>query len=194
MLAVSGQLNNKAYGPPVPVMADLVGRFVIGQENNVGETPGAVIDMKGEQYRRSIYIQIRRSRPLSVFRTFDRPAMSPNCDKRRPSTGSPQSLLMMNSDLVLGYSRDLAERLENEAGADVNAQIQLAWSLVYSRAPEGPESAAAFSFIDQQTAIFAELPEYQAKDDKPPERTAIQEATALMCQMLLSSNEFLYVD
>jgi hypothetical protein len=113
---------------------------------------------------------------------------------RRPSTGSPQSLLMMNSDLVLKFSRDLADRLEKEAGSDVNEQVQLAWNLAYSRGAKNWEATAARLFIKEQASIFAEQSGYQAKDGKPPERTAAQEATALMCQMLLSSNEFWYGD
>jgi hypothetical protein len=194
ILAVSGLLNETSFGPPVSVMADLVGRIVVGQQNYQGETPGALIDMKGEQFRRSIYIQARRSRPLSVLKTFDRPDMAPNCDMRRSSTASPQSLLMMNSDLVLQYSRGLAVRLEQEAGAGLDQQIEMLWELAYSREVEESERTIASQLVEQQTAEFAKLPQYQPQNNKPPERTATQEALALLCQMLLSSNEFLYVD
>lgn len=194
MLAISHKLNTTTFGPPVPVMADRVGRFVIGKENLNAGRPGDKIDMKGEEFRRSIYVQVRRSRPLSVLDTFDRPAMSPNCDLRRPSTGSPQSLLMLNSDLLLEYSRYLAERLADDAGEDIEAQIRLAWQLVYSRSPDDSEIAMATQFVKDQVAVFAEQPAYQANKDQPPVRTPQQEAAALMCQMLLSSNEFLYAD
>lgn len=194
MLAVSGKLNEKAFGPPVPVMADRVGRFVIGQENLNAGRPGKEVDMKGEQFRRSIYIQVRRSRPLSVLETFDRPVMSPNCDMRRPSTGSTQSLLMMNSDLLIEYSRELAKRVKADAGDDAALQIPRAWRLVYARLPEHSERETATRFLEQQTTLLAELPEYQDTEKHTPDRTAAQEALALMCQMLLSSNEFLYVD
>ena len=194
MLVVSGKLNDKVFGPAVPVMADRVGRFVIGKENLNAGRPGAKIDMKGEEFRRSIYIQVRRSRPLSVLDTFDRPVMAPNCDMRRPSTGSTQSLLMMNSDLLLEYSRHLAARLTEGAGGEVEQQVQLAWRLVYSRPPEHSELDAATEFLAEQTAVFAEQSAYKPNEKKPPARTAAQEAVALMCQMLLSSNEFLYVD
>ncbi|MEQ9411218.1 MAG: PSD1 and planctomycete cytochrome C domain-containing protein [Fuerstiella sp.] len=194
MLALSGRLNDKAFGPPVPVMADRVGRFVIGKENLNAGRPGAVIDMKGEQFRRSIYVQVRRSRPLSVLDTFDQPIMSPNCDMRRPSTSSTQSLLMLNSDLLVDFSRFLADRLEREAGADALPRIELAWQLVFSRPPEHSEKETAARFLQDQAAIFSEQPAYQPDAKKPAERTAQQEALALMCQMLLGSNEFLYTD
>jgi len=194
MLLVSGKLNDKAFGPPVPVMADLVGRIVVGKQNYKGEAPGEHIDMKGEQFRRSIYVQARRSRPLSVLQTFDRPQMSPNCDMRRPSTGSPQSLLMMNSDLVQEYSRDLAGRLESDVGEDPLNQIRRAWQLIYARTATDAELLEAMNFVDQQAAIFAKLPVYQPEVEKPPPRTPRLEAMSVLCQMLFSSNEFLYVN
>lgn len=194
MLAISGQLNNKAFGPPVPVMADTVGRFVIGKENLNAGRPGKKIDMKGEQLRRSIYIQVRRSRPLSVLETFDRPVMSPNCDMRRPSTGSPQSLLMLNSDLLIQLSRDVAKRIEADAGEDATAQIHRAWRLVYGRFPEHSERETANRFLEQQADLFASQTAYQKTEKHTPQRTAAQESLALMCQMLFSSNEFLYVE
>lgn len=194
MLAISGRLNTKAFGPPVPVMADTVGRFVIGKENLNAGRPGKKIDMKGEQFRRSIYIEVRRSRPLAVLETFDRPVMSPNCDMRRPTTGSPQSLLMLNSDLLVEFSRATAERIEADAGPDVTDQIHRAWRLVYGRVPEHSERESAIHFLEQQTNLFAGQTPWQKTEKHTPARTASQEALALMCQMLLSSNEFLYVE
>lgn len=204
MLSISGKLNAKAFGPAVPVMADRVGRFVIGKENLNAGRPGPKVEMKGEEFRRSIYIQVRRSRPLSVLEAFDQPIMSPNCDMRRPSTSSTQSLMMMNSDLLLTYSEFVADRLGREAGSvsgsksdtsqNLEAQIRLAWQLVYSRAPEHSEVQTALHFIKNQTEVFTGQSAYKPNKKNPPQRSASQEALASMCQMLLSSNEFLYVD
>jgi hypothetical protein len=194
ILQVSDKLNPKAFGPAVPVMADRVGRWVIGKENLNAGRPGEKIDMQGEEFRRSIYIQVRRSRPLSVLDTFDLPPMSPNCDKRRPSTGAPQSLLMMNSDLLINYSRHLAQRLQRLAPDDPREQIRAAWQLVYSRPPQPNELAIAGEFLADQTATFSAQADYQPEGKKPPKRSAAEDASALLCQMLLSSNEFLYVN
>ena len=194
MLAIAGKLNRKAFGPPVPVMADQVGRIVVGKENLNAGRPGPVVDLKGEQFRRSIYIQVRRSRPLSVMDTFGRPAMAPNCDMRRPSTNSTQSLLMMNSDLVVEYSRFMAERLQAETPDNVVLQIQNAWKLIYSRNASDSEISMANQFVEQQTAALAAATAYKQNVKNPPKRSAQQEAMAMMCQMLLSSNEFLYLD
>jgi hypothetical protein len=45
------------------------------------------------EFRRSIYVQVRRSMPLGVLEPFDLPQMTPNCEKRAASTAAPQSLL-----------------------------------------------------------------------------------------------------
>ena len=152
ILDISGRLNTRASGPPVPVMADRVGRFVIGKENLNAGRPGSVIDLKGDQYRRSVYIQMRRSRPLAVLEAFDQPPMSPNCDKRNSSTASTQSLLMMNSELLLTYSRHFAERL-SQLDQDPSARIDAAWQTVYCRYPTESERTATLKFIDEQQSL-----------------------------------------
>lgn len=193
ILDISGRLNTRASGPPVPVMADRVGRFVIGKENLNAGRPGSVIDLKGAQYRRSVYIQMRRSRPLAVLEAFDQPPMSPNCDKRNSSTASTQSLLMMNSELLLTYSRHFAERL-SQLDQDPSARIDAAWQTVYCRYPTESERTATRKFIDEQQSVFEQQAAYRSSDGKPPARSAELEALAVMCQMLMGSNEFLYVD
>ena len=190
VLAVSGQLNDKPYGPAVPVMADRVGRWVIGKENLNAGRPGDVIAMNGEDLRRSVYVQVRRSRPLAVLDAFDWPRMSPNCEVRASSTATPQSLMLMNSDFILGQSRLIADRVATDAGDDRTAQIRRAWQLIYSRAPDESEQQSALAFLEEQTAIFTERAGEPAEGAPTPQ----QQALATLCQMLLSSNEFLYVD
>jgi hypothetical protein len=191
-LAISGELNNKAFGPAVPVMADTVGQWVIGQENLNAGRPGAVIPMKGEDLRRSIYIESRRSRPLSVMDPFDLPRMEPNCTSRSSSTVSPQSLMLMNSEFVLTRAKQFAERVRQEAGEDVAAQIKFAWQLAFAATPHDDELAEAVSFVQEQTQHFAANPPPETKDKQNADPAG--EALASFCHALLSSNRFLYID
>ncbi|MDA1052319.1 MAG: PSD1 and planctomycete cytochrome C domain-containing protein [Planctomycetota bacterium] len=191
-LAVSGELNNKAFGAAVPVMADRVGQFVIGKENLDAGRPGEVLPMNGEDLRRSVYIESRRSRPLSVMAPFDLPRMEPNCTSRSASTVSPQSLLLMNSEFVLTRAKLFAERVRREASDDVSTQITLAWQLAFAATPSEEELAEAGSFIDEQTAHFAANPAPETKDKK--EADPAGEALASFCHALLSSNRLLYID
>lgn len=194
MLAVSGRLNDQLYGKPVPVMADTAGRWVLGIENLNAGRPGEVLPLHSQEFRRSVYIQVRRSRPVAVLDTFDWPRMSPNCDFRKPSTVTPQSLMMMNSDTVLQEAHAFAERVLNLAGDDRAQQVNTAWQLAYVRAPNDSEWASAVQFLDEQTAIFKERlaqPDFaEFAKTHTPERMALDS----FCQTLLGANGFLYVD
>ena len=150
-----------------------------------------MIPLNGAEHRRSIYVQARRSRPLAVLDTFDWPRMSPNCDIRRPTTGAPQSLMLMNSDFVLDYADSFAARVASEAGEDRRDQVTCAWRLAFCRTPDESEIASATAFLDDQTTLFLERSGGDNADDAP---TPQQRALSSLCQMLFSSNEFLYVD
>lgn len=194
ILAISGNLNSKRFGPPVPVMPDRVGQIVVGIENTNSGRPGAKIDMKGEDFRRSVYVQVRRSQPLATLDTFDAPRMAPNCETRPSSTVAPQSLMMMNSEFVLAQSNVFARRIVTDAGNDVRLQIQRAWELVFSHNPTDEEIEQALTFIHQQTEHLRESPEAKKMTQADKTITAEQLALASFCQMLFSSNRFLYVD
>jgi hypothetical protein len=189
VLSVTGQLNSKLYGEAVPVMEDGVGRIVIGKENLDGERkPTKEIALDGEEFRRSVYVQVRRSRTLSMFETFDAPAMSPNCDRRSFSTVTPQSLLMMNSDFAVDHSNRLAQRVTDEVGQDVSLQVAFAWQLVFANAPSEEELTEATDFVYSQRLLIRNA------DAKLKAEDAAREALGVFCQALLSSSRFLYVD
>lgn len=187
ILSIAGVLNTEIGGEPVPVMADKVGRWVVGIENLNAGRPGKVIPLRGKEFRRSIYVQSRRSRPLSVMESFDLPNMSPNCEIRRTTTATPQSLMLLNSDFALGYSKKLAERIQKMHPENSEAQIKSLWHSVYNRDAENSEIVEAISFIKAQADLLKDR--IQGEDADPQ-----TEAFANLCQMLLSSNEFLYVE
>lgn len=194
VLAVSGKLNPKRFGPPIPVMPDRVGQIVIGIENENAGRPGAIIDMKGEDFRRSVYVQVRRSRPLGMLDTFDAPQMSPNCDNRPSSTVAPQSLMLMNSEFVLQQATEFAKRVRSESGEELADQVRRAWILALCQTPSDSQVQGAIAFIDQQTKHLADSP--AAKELAKRDKQATPELLALssFCQTLFSSNRFLYVD
>ena len=141
LLASSGRLSAKMFGPPVPVTPDDVGQIVVGVDtrDSAGRPTGKVVDLGEDEFRRSIYVQVQRSKPLGMLETFDAPAMSPNCELRASSTNAPQSLLLMNNTFVLQQADAMAQRIEKEVGGDPAAQFQRAWQLAYlSRAVREP--------------------------------------------------------
>ncbi|HEX7377476.1 MAG TPA: PSD1 and planctomycete cytochrome C domain-containing protein [Pirellulales bacterium] len=189
VLSVSGRRMDNMFGPPVPVMEDEVGQIVIGRENLDGERkPTGPVSLGGEEYRRSLYVQVRRSRPLGMLETFDAPIMSPNCDCRNASTVASQSLVFMNSAFVIESAGELASRVEREAGADRRAQLARAWLLALGQRASDDELNAAAAFLDHQLATM------QAQSPEADAAARGHRALATFCQALLSANAFLYVD
>jgi hypothetical protein len=195
LLAVSGRLRTKMGGPPVPVRLDEVGQAVLGIDTNdsAGRPTGKVAPLNGEEYRRSVYVQMRRSRPLAFLDAFDEPVMAPNCPARPSATVTPQALMLMNSPFILDHARDFAGRVRREAGDEPRAQVHCAWRLAFGREPAEGEAKDALAFLAAQAEQFrAHPPAQDAKAAAKPEPQ--QEALASWCQALLSTNEFLYVD
>lgn len=202
VLAVSGNLNLKLFGSPVPVTPDETGQTVIGIDTREGagrftKPIGSVGD---EAFRRSLYIQSRRSLPLGMLETFDAPVMTPNCECRSSSTVTPQSLLLMNNVFVIEQAEIFAKRLQREAGTDRGAQIRLGWQTAFGRPPTDRQVTEAKAFVARQVEVFA-APAPVAKTAKPDPAAAKKaadeaelRALASFCQSLLCSNGFLYVD
>ncbi len=199
MLVVSGKFNPKMFGTPVPVMTDDDGQIIVGVDTNdgAGRPTGKFVPLNGEEFRRSLYIQMRRSKQIGMLETFDLPVMEPNCELRNASTVATQSLAMMNGDFTLTQSKYFAERLVKDAGSDIAAQVKLAWQLAFGCAPSNAEVKNSVAFLAKQTASFQAHPQKSAPPSKGKEAAPEDPATralATFCQALLTSNQFLYVD
>ena len=194
VLALSGQLTPRQYGPPVPVKENEVGQFVLGIDNKdgAGRFTAEVPLPPGDEFRRSIYIQVRRSRPYSVLDTFDAPTPEPNCELRNTSTVTPQALLLMNGEFLLTQADAIAMRVRRESGPDVRAQVLRTWRLIFVAEPSERELREALAFVAAQTETFRTAAAKDAKAGTQPEPA--QRALATFCQALLSANRFLYVE
>ena len=145
MLLVAGRLDRTQFGPPVPVEEDFVGQVVPA----------------GESARRSIYLQLRRTKPVSFLAAFDAPTMAVNCDKRVTSTTAPQSLVLMNSEFVLAQAGALASRLRSQTPPDFACELAAPLAGAYRR----PSDAWQFGFGEygettQRVAAFTPLPHW----------------------------------
>jgi len=199
LLSVCGKLNTKHAGQSVPVMFTEEGQVVLGADttDTAGRQTGKYIPLNGEEFRRSIYVQIRRTRPLEIFAAFDAPAMTePNCEARPVTTVSPQSLLLMNNNYLREYAGYFAHRVQAEA-SDLTAQIHRAWNLAYTRPMSMADEQAALEFIAAQTAYYEKHPaplEVAAGPAAKENASAPLLALAAYCHALISSNAFIYVD
>lgn len=140
MLATCARLDRTQFGPPVEVIEDFAGQ----------------VHVKDDSARRSVYIQSRRSKPVSLLTAFDAPVMAVNCDRRTTSTVAPQSLMLMNGDFTLKQAEHLAKRLRTEASEldrdmtqAFNARFpspQMAWQYGYGSV-ERPSPDAALTQV-----------------------------------------------
>lgn len=117
MLSTSGRLDRTQFGPPVEVVEDFAGQ----------------VHVKDDSARRSVYIQARRSKPVSLLTAFDAPVMAVNCDRRITSTVAPQSLMLMNGDFALKQADHLAKRLQSESQGELDRELTQAFE---SRFPQ----------------------------------------------------------
>ncbi len=171
ILFVSGRLDRSLFGRPVPVAEDSVGLVLPANDSP----------------RRSIYLEVRRTKPVSLLAAFDAPVMAVNCDRRPVTTSAPQSLMLMNSEFVLNHAQVLAKRLRSETPTppDLSRMIAHAWQLAYNRSISHQEQDWSRAFIAQQLEVLA-------KNLTGGDRELM--ALTNLCQQLLTSNEFLYVE
>src|SRR4030095_3497643 len=125
VLAVSGELNQKAGGPSVMIPIDK------GLVNTLYK-PSQWVPAKdtAEDNRRGVYLLVKRNLPLPFMQVFDAPDGSVSCPRRESSTHAPQALELLNGDLTTHHADARARRLEKEAGPDVRKQIDLGYRLV----------------------------------------------------------------
>lgn len=193
ILACSDALSDKMFGDPVPVSVDDVGQVVVAVDtrDTAGRPTDKAVSIGENEFRRSVYVQVRRSLPLGMLEPFDMATLSPNCELRPVSTVAPQSLLMMNNELVLKESARFADRIHATEGDDSSAQVMKAWSTAFGRPATSEQLAQALAFLAEQTKqIAARIPADQVAKEPP----AAQQALASFCQALFCSNLFLYFD
>lgn len=192
MLGMTGSLVQTSYGPPSGIGRDPQGRVITGIDK--GTITLNKVDPAGDaDFRRSIYIQVRRSKPVTVLDTFDAPVMQPNCEMRAQTTVAPQSLLLMNDTFILESSRRLADLVEKEAPKDRAKQLQCIWSLLYSQPATEGDISKCLAYLDEQTKALTQY-HHDIQHAKGVVPNPPQEAMASLCQVLCSSNRFLYVE
>tara|TARA_R110002111_G_scaffold2705_3_gene17890 strand:- start:14658 stop:17753 length:3096 start_codon:yes stop_codon:yes gene_type:complete len=168
MLSISGELDLKMGGPYVPTSKTAELKVVVNES-----VSGA--------FRRSLYLQQKRTQVPNILEVFDAPSIVFNCTQRTPTTVPMQSLSLLNSEFALNRAAKLNERLQQEPEKDQDAKISLVMLLVFGRNATPEEIVLANEFLKQQSN------NYTAKTN------ATQLAWNDLCQMLMASNSFLYV-
>jgi hypothetical protein len=181
MLAVTGELDPRMGGPgffeslPPEALEGLSRKASAWQSS-----PPA------ERARRSVYMFVQRSLMAPLMTTLDLCDSTQTCGKRDVTTVAPQALALLNNPFVHARSDALAVRvMRSSHGASDREQCQLAWRLALGRDPTTSELALTENHLATQTAHFAR---------QTPALDARRAALASLCQVLLGTNEFVYVD
>jgi hypothetical protein len=177
ILAVSGDLDRTAGGPPVPLKPNPDGSVEI----DVAKLPAP-----GAQYRRSLYVYCRRNYHLTELSVFDQPALAHNCTRRTNTAVVLQSLTMLNGPFVFSAAEHCGERVKQSAGADETPRIETAFRRALCREPTPDELQACRDLVARHVAAYGQ-------QDGTTRDQATDAALANLCQMLLNTNEFLYI-
>ena len=127
--------------------------------------------------RRTVYAKISRHELDNLLRLFDFPDANITSSKRSETTVPQQQLFVLNSPFMITQAKAFAARLHREASKNDKARIRLAFKLAYGRSPEDIE-------LQLGVAYLSASPDVQNK-------LSLWESYA---QVLLGSNEFMYLD
>ncbi len=139
-------------------------------------TPGGPGFQEVALPRRSLYLMsIRTGAKTADFGSlFDAPDCSGIVERRTESIVAPQALFLMNDPWVAELAQGLAERIEREtAGGNHRERLRQLYNVALSRLPAEAE-------VDIGLQFFMEHPQ--------------PDAWTRYCQLVLCTNEFLFVD
>ena len=123
---------------------------------------------------RTVYARVSRLQLNELLMQFDYPDANVHAEKRSVTTTPMQKLFLLNSPFMLQQAAALAARIQGAAETEED-RVRFASRLLFAREPDDRERALALDFLRQPS----------------PAETTQWERYA---QMLLASNEMLYVD
>jgi hypothetical protein len=175
VLAVSGNLNPKMYGEPVPVYLT---RFMQGRGK-----PGQSGPLDGAG-RRSIYQDVRRNFLQPLMLTFDRPIPFSTFGKRNSTNVPAQSLVLMNDPFIIQQAERLANDVMSQVGLSQSERFNYIYIKLLSRYPSKDEVRQANDFITLLAKTY---------DLKEGEIANSVEVWKDYCHSVFNLKEFIYL-
>jgi hypothetical protein len=184
LLAVAGNLDRTAGGPEA---AEALWKRAEILDGKRGFAPNRMQtdDPYYNTPRRSVYLPVVRNGLPDVLALFD--AADPNgvSATRNDTTVPAQALFMLNNPFVRSQAAHFARSLLQGAGDD-GTRIGSAYLRAFARPPTPAEIGEAQAYL----GAYAGRVKVAGKSDGDARRAAWQS----YCQMLLCSNEFLYLE
>ena len=183
MLAASGQLNRKMYGPsmvpPIPEAA-LEGH---PDPDKIWHTSD-----QREASRRTIYAFIKRSMLIPMLEVLDLCDTTRSSAQRPVTSIAPQALTLFNGDFANEQALHLARRVLEETGPDPATQVDLVYRLALCRRPTSEEHREMVDFLNRETE--AHLWETSARNRN--RLVAREKSLVQLCRVVFNLNEFVY--
>ena len=146
ILSTSGVLKHELYGAPVAITTDDTGQTIVSGDSN----------------RRGIYVKVKRTQPIAMFKSFDAPVMEVNCEIRPTSTVATQSLMLMNSNFILKQAKAFAQRVDRETQNVAVPEIEFDITRLHDPASAWRYGYGLFDEAKQQVVQFTRLPYWEA--------------------------------
>jgi hypothetical protein len=137
-------------------------------ELEAGGPPVALTEQ--DNHRRTVYGFVSRRRLDNVLALFDFPNPNSHSEKRIATNTPLQGLYFLNSDFLMRQAEAFSARVTAEKDGP-DAQVARAYRLLFGRKPTEAERQATVEFLSREAKGWPRL-----------------------AQVLMSSNEFLYVD
>lgn len=147
--------------------------------------PGESAIIHRPNNHRSIYLCLLRHAPPLGLSAFDLPAGVRVMGRRHITTQPAHGLYLLNNPMVVNQANLLAVKLLEEASGDHAARVDWVYRCVLQRDATGEELGRAIELVKStQNALDSGI----LKADREAR------AWAALCQGLLASNEFRYID
>jgi len=181
ILFASGRLNTQLGGPGIKprLRADLL---PASQRN---KWP-ALTTEGPDQWRRSVYIYVKRQLLMPMMELFDAPTTTDSCAVRTRSVVPTQALVLMNDEFVEDQAGFLAQRSVMEAGGDLAKAVERMHLLALAHVPTAERLKQAKSFISAREAAYTQ--ETSAKE------TPRHRAFTDLAHVLFNSSEFITIE
>ena len=144
-----------------------------------GPLPGG--DSLEESRRRTVYLPVRRGGMPVMLSMFDFGDATASSEARSRTNVAPQALFMMNSEFAANRSLGVAKLLLEDTALSDQERVARAYTLILARPPDAREVARALEYVGG----------LEAKLGSQGTRLAAWQS---FCRLLLSTNEFVYVD
>jgi hypothetical protein len=158
--------------------AEAVRDSLLAVSGRLDRTPGGPATRDFNTTRRTLYFMTIRSDRTSFRELFDAADPTAIIDRRTVSTVAPQALFLLNHPFALEQAKALAQRVLRERPTDDPGKVARLYVLLFGRPPSERETQIGLAAL--------------ARDRESTKAIAL--AWEEYCQVLLCTNEFIYVD